>query len=185
MNWTDEANWTPDARAILAEWTGRGGVVAATGHRPPGLGLSYSRADLVRLYEFARPRLRALRPEWVVAGGAHGWDEAVGWAAVKEGTPLLVAVPFAGQAARWPDEAKRRYEHLLSRAARVVTVCPGGYAAGKLFARNHFMVRLAANGVVLACYDEGRAGGTAECVAHARQLGVRVENAWGGWSAAG
>lgn len=185
INWTDESNWTPEAKALLAEFAGREGVVAATGHRPPRLGLSYSRADLVRLCDFAKPHLLAIKPSAVVSGGAQGWDTAVGWAAVQLKLPLLVAEAFPSQSHGWPADARRRYDALLARATRVVQVCPEspkGSLNAKYIGRDHFMVRLAANGAIIALWDGGQSGGTAATVSYARRLGVPVTNLWRYWT---
>lgn len=179
-----DPDWTPAAQDCLGLFRGRQDVVAATGHRPKDLGLSYSKADLERLAKFAKSVLAELKPGMVVVGGAQGWDTAVAFGALWLDIPFLLAVPFRGQESQWPAVARRRYEYLKDRAATVVEVYPPGFSAPKLLGRNRFMTELARSGQVLALYDERKqTGGTAHCVRYARSAGMNVVNAWDRWAA--
>lgn len=182
VNWTDESNWTVDAREALAELASREGIVSATGHRPTDMGLSYSKEDLEKLARFARDRFATLEPKEIISGVAQGWDTAAAFASLWMKCPLTLAVPFVEQASKWPSDARRRYDYLLERANRVVEICPPGYDPGKLHARNEWMVKAAANGCVAALYSGKSTGGTASCVRYARRMGVRVVNFWDDWT---
>lgn len=114
-------------------------VVAATGHRPPKLG-GYGPIVHKRLVALAREYLREVRPDYAIQGMALGWDQAFGWACVKEGVPFTAAVPFAGQDSTWPDEARALYSDLLRDAAHVEYICSPGYAPWKMQKRNEWMV---------------------------------------------
>ncbi len=98
-----------------------GRVVAGTGHRPHGLG-GYGGEAFRRLVVLARRALAEHRPDWVVSGMALGWDQALAEAALDLGLPLVAALPFEGQAARWPEVSQQRYRRILARADRVVVV---------------------------------------------------------------
>ena len=69
---------------------------------------------------------------------------------------LEAAVPFPGQAERWPREAREKYARLLSECDEI-TVLSEGYAPGCMMKRNRYMVDH--SDIVLTCYD-GKSGGT-------------------------
>lgn len=157
-------------------------IVAGTGHRPDKLRIAgrsaYHPAVHARLVDLARAALRHHAPCTVISGMAQGWDTALAEAALELGIRLEAYVPFDGQDARWPAPARRRHAWLLGRAARVVTVSDGGYDLAAMRLRNVAMVE--ACGLVLALWN-GRAGGTAHAVAHARSVGRPVRNLWRSW----
>lgn len=153
-----------------------GCVVAGTGHRPPRLGLGYNNKSRRYLVDFVRPRLAALKPTLIVSGGAQGFDQALGWAAIELGLPLLVAVPFEGQESKWPTDAQHIYRDLLRRAEHVVTICDGPYHPKKFHERDHFMVECA--DIVCALFDGARSGGTWETVSYAQSRIIQVLNWW-------
>ena len=155
-------------------------ILAATGHRPHALG-GYGPEVHARLLRLARSTLEtAPTPDAVISGMALGWDTAWAVAALDLGIPLIAAVPFDGQERRWPEQARRQHRSILSRAARVHIVAPGGYAAWKLERRNAWMVDHADRIVALW---SGAPGGTARCVAYARRTGKPVDNIWERWRA--
>lgn len=158
-------------------------VVAATGHRPPRLGLAYTPEHNRLLTMFAVAGLKRLTAEGdklvAISGVAQGWDQAFAHASLLLNIPLVCAVPFDGQEAKWPDDAKRRYQAILSKATRVVTVCPGRYSAKKFIERDHWMADRA--DLMLALWDGEKAGGTWETIRYAESVGVEVANAWGNW----
>lgn len=154
-------------------------IVAATGHRPDKLG-GYGRKIRVALTELARSHLQQIRPTEVIVGMALGWDQAVAMAALLEGIPFVAAVPFAEQANRWPDGARRRWEALIDRASRVEIISEfAGTRA--LHLRNKWMVDRAAK--MLALWDGYIGGGTANCMAYVQQRRVPFVNAWDAWAA--
>lgn len=157
-------------------------IVAGTGHRPPRLGLGYAKDDRAKLAAFAKARLLAMGGVTrVISGGAQGWDQALAHAAAVLKIPFVVAVPFAGQESKWPLDAREYFGRLLARAAEVVIVSEGGYAAAKFIKRDHWMVDRA--DALLALWDGEPAGGTYATVKYAGEQGKRVDNVWPAWLA--
>ena len=153
-------------------------ILAATGHRSGTLG-GYGAELQTRLVCLARAYLQtAGNPRAVISGMALGWDTAWALAALDLGIPLIAAVPFDGQERRWPNEARRQYQSILSRASRVRVVSPGPYASWKFERRDHWMVDHA--DWIVALWN-GSASGTARCVAYARQTGKPLDNIWPRW----
>jgi uncharacterized phage-like protein YoqJ len=171
-------------------------VLVATGHRPPRLGLDYTPTSNERLTRFARQWLEKFPVAGfavveVVSGLAQGWDQAVAHAAIQLGMPLVAAIPFEGQEARWPEPARRRYEAIRRRATHEHVVCPGKYSPRAFILRDRWMVDLAvqrmndggeALAVVLACFDGQDEGGTAATVSYARRRGAEIVNTWPSWA---
>lgn len=154
-------------------------VIAATGHRPNKLG-GYSDTIAEKLMRLAWSALLSERPEGVISGMALGWDTAVARAAIKLDIPLIAAVPFEGQERQWPALAQYDYRKLLTRAARVAIISPGGYSARAMQQRNEWMVN--ESDKLLALWD-GSSGGTANCIAYAIKKSREVINLWDEWSA--
>jgi uncharacterized phage-like protein YoqJ len=154
-------------------------ILAGTGHRPPRLGLAYTPEDQGKLRRFIEPHLKRLKPEQVISGGAQGFDQALALAAWVVGIPYVVAVPFVGQDAKWPDDSKELYRHILDHAQRVVVVCDGDYANWKFAARDRWMVDEAEG--LIALYDGSGKSGTAITVGYAQEQGKPVENLWESW----
>lgn len=149
-------------------------IVAGTGHRPDKLG-GYTREAKDKLIKLAQDYLKEAKPDKVISGMALGWDNALGWAAVRLGIPLIAAVPFKGQERMWPQESKDNFEALLYCAEEVVYVSEGGYAPWKMQVRNKWMVDNC--DVVLAIWN-GTDGGTANCVKYAESVGKPIVNLW-------
>lgn len=158
-------------------------VYAATGHRPPRLGLDYSDGARQKLTAFAEKVLRKLSPApaAVITGGAQGWDQAVALACMNLGVPFWVAVPFAGQESKWPLAARLFYHALLEKAARVHVVCEGGYSASKFVTRDHWMVDHA-DTIIALMDDKPEKSGTRHTVEYAISLAKPVINCWPDWS---
>lgn len=148
--------------------------LAATGHRPDKLGGYGAHVD-DRLRKLAFDFLAVEMPDEAISGMALGWDMAFAEAALLLGIPLVAAVPFAGQESKWPAASQARYRSILERAARVVTVCDGGYSPVKMTARNEWMVDTC--DMVVALWN-GSPGGTGNCVAYARRQNRPVINLW-------
>lgn len=86
---------------------------------------------------------------------------------------LVAAVPFRGQAARFPAAERRRYEHILESADEVV-VLSEHYSHKCYSRRNDWLVENSS--VVVAWYDGNPAGGTHYTVTRARRTGRRIIN---------
>lgn len=137
-------------------------VLAFTGHRP----------DKVQQFEQniredILASMMLMQPAAVVSGMAQGVDTWAAEAALVLGVPLVAAIPFKGQEKLWPASARKLYEAILARAERTFVVCEGGYHATKMQARNEWMVD---HCDLLLAYWNGSAGGTANCVRHARKM---------------
>lgn len=149
--------------------------VAGTGHRPDKLG-GYSQHAHWRLTSFAMEEIAILHYTYpidsIISGMALGWDQALAEAAVELGIPLIAALPFADQCVKWPEESRKQWERLVSRAAQVHEVCPAGYAPWKMQRRNEWMVDQLeqVDDVLLALWD-GTPGGTGNCVDYALRKG--------------
>ena len=149
-------------------------IVAGTGHRPDKLG-GYSDDAFNKLERIAYNWLHTNRPERVISGGALGWDQALAQAALYDGIPLTLALPFPKFWIKWPKKSQDYLELLVSQADKVVYVCEEGYAAWKMQARNKWMVDNCQS--VLALWN-GTDGGTANCVRYAEQTGRPIINLW-------
>ena len=82
---------------------------------------------------------------------------------------LEMAIPFEGQAGRWPESYRARWQRCVE-SADVVTVLSHEYTKSCLFARNRCLVTQA--DLLLACYD-GKEGGTKHTVEYAQCSGYR------------
>lgn len=150
-------------------------IIAATGHRPDKLG-GYGPSAFSNLVDLARQYLIAQKPEGVIVGMALGWDLAFAQGAVGLGIPVHGAVPFKGQASKWPEYQQDIYQRLVSQCASVTVVSEGGFSAEAMQARNRWMVDRAHR--ICALYS-GEAGGTRNCVKYAEQLQRPIDNLWG------
>ena len=84
---------------------------------------------------------------------------------------LEAAVPYQGQADRWPETDRRRWELLLSQC-NFETVVQHHYSAGCLSRRNRYMADKSA--LLLAVYDGRPHGGAAYTLQYARNHGLRT-----------
>ena len=107
----------------------------------------------------------------MISGMALGWDTAWAIAALQCGISLHAAVPFQGQERKWPEAAQQRYRDILTRAAEVTVVTPGGYSTAAMHRRNEWMVD---NCDGLVALWNGSPGGTSACVNYA----ARVKRPW-------
>lgn len=153
-------------------------ILAATGHRPPKLG-GYGEQTFCKLVVFARTYLEAAKPDEVISGMAIGWDTAWAQAAVDLTIPFTAAVPFRGQARIWPPSTQDKYFALLKKAKHVEVISAQPNDAA-FQARNEWMVD---NCHKLVALWDGTSGGTANCVAYARQVQRETENLWPQWIA--
>lgn len=152
-------------------------IIAATGHRPDNLGGHSPRLDSdlrrLALWYFADKR-----PDAVISGMALGWDMAVAEAALELKIPLVAAIPFPLQAAKWSEQDQRRHTGLVSLATHVETVRPY-FTPSVLQKRNEWMVDHASR--LVALWD-GTPSGTGNCVRYG--LGkIPMDNLWPVWQA--
>lgn len=142
--------------------------VAFTGHRPDKLGgYVIPNPTYHKVVTQIHDQLVRLKPTQVISGMALGVDQWAAEIALDLDIPLLAAIPFKGQEATWPDDSKKKYHALLSKAAKVVAVCEPGYAAWKMFKRNEWMVD---NCDLLIAVWDWSPGGTAGCIKYAQKV---------------
>ncbi|MFC5849156.1 SLOG family protein [Deinococcus petrolearius] len=175
------------------------GISKGSGQNMLGLLLMKVRQDLLMqndfplvqdpeqvLIELAVKYLRRLRdgnPSLIVISGmALGWDTALALAARQEQIPYVAALPFPGQASRWPEASQQCWRELVRDAALVVAVGSDNLADADIRSamqwRNEFMVDQC--DLMLACYD-GSFGGTHNCVQDAEAQNRTVINTYGDW----
>lgn len=148
-------------------------IISHTGHRPnklPG-GYDYAHPFYIALRTKLKELYLELKPDKAISGVAVGFDTIAAETCLEVNIPLIAAVPFVGQENIWKEEAKKRYKEILSKAEKVHIVCPGGYAAWKMQARNEFMNKNA--DVIIALWD-GTTGGTYNCVENAKSLNKKI-----------
>lgn len=105
-------------------------------------------------------------------------DQALAWAAWAQQIPFAAIIPCAGQESRWPREAQGRYRELRSYASWEI-VLASAYSSSCMQYRNCWMVDHATH--VLALWNGGYEGGTANCVRYAQQVGRPWRNCWDRW----
>ena len=151
-----------------------------TGHRSAKLPWGYNedapacRELKQRIYDTAEAVYSAGFHTFI-CGMAEGCDlyfcEAV--LALRDEHPEIrieAAVPFPGQADRWPADQRRRYERLLEACDKRTLIRPE-YTAGCMMERNRYMVDHA--DLIIACYD-GKSGGTLNTLRYALEKGVQI-----------
>ena len=110
-----------------------------------------------------------------VSGGAQGMDTMAAETVLElqkefPNITLEILIPYEGQADRWPQESKMRWQACI-RNADMVTIISHEYTKNCFFLRNRYLVQQA--DLLLACYD-GQEGGTKMTVEYARQIGCPV-----------
>lgn len=84
---------------------------------------------------------------------------------------LEAAIPFTGQADRWPEADRRRRQTLLDQCD-LETVVQHTYSPGCMNRRNRYMVDRSS--LLIAIYDGIPQGGTLNTLAYAMRKGVRT-----------
>lgn len=139
--------------------------VAFTGHRPSKIGgFKLPNPTYNYICQQIEKNLLQLKPEKVISGMALGIDQWAANIAIKLGIPFIAAVPFEGQEKAWPSESQKTFFKLLDKAAEVIIVSEGGYAAYKMQIRNEWMVTHCDK--LIAVWDQ-TPGGTGNCVKYA------------------
>ena len=83
---------------------------------------------------------------------------------------LEAAVPFEGQADKWPRAQRERYQRLICECDSVKLI-QKDYSPGCMMKRNRYMVDHAQ--LIIACYD-GKSGGTLNTLRYALEKDVRI-----------
>lgn len=154
-------------------------IITVTGHRPDKLGgYDNCRAE-GRLYAFAMEALIKYAPDCVITGMALGFDIAIAAACTTLKIPFVAAIPFYGQACKWPIYAQERYLFYVDKATVVHVVnSSDDWMPGYFQDRNKWMIDRCY--LVLALWNGSR-GGTANCIKYAESKGVQVNNLWKDW----
>jgi uncharacterized phage-like protein YoqJ len=147
--------------------------LGVTGHRPPKLG-GYRvpnpvyDAVCLGIEEF----LTRLQPSRVLTGMALGVDQWTAEICLRLGMSYEAVLPFHGFSSKWPDQSKRQFEYLCSRAIQVhVVTNTNEYRPGLLMRRNEWVVR---NSDAMLAVSTGSEGGTASTLRYAGNVGKRV-----------
>lgn len=156
-------------------------ILAGTGHRPDRLGGYDNERAAKNLLTLCRIALENLKPDEVISGMAQGFDTALAISAIKLRIPFTAAVPFRGQEDTWPQLAQENYHWVLKQAKVVIYVSQGGYSAGKMHARNAWMVRRCDK--LLALYNGSSLGGTSNCIMYAERVDKEIIHLWQDWLA--
>jgi len=121
-----------------------------------------------------------------MCGGAIGVDQLFGREVIRirnekaensimpgaDDLHLVIARPFPGQDAKWPETSKKFYRWLCEKADRVFDVSVGSFTKAKMITRDKKMVDLC--GTVIAVWDGRREGGTWETMQYANKKGKKI-----------
>ena len=159
-------------------------ICAFTGHRPEKLPWGIHEQDprcdaLKRQIALAAEQAAQAGTEVFACGMARGCDfyfaEAVlSLKTVRPEIRLEAWLPCEGQAARWPQQDRIRYEELLARCDRVILV-EKRYSEGCMLRRNRAMLDQADR--LISVYSGG-GGGTGQAVAYAKARGLFIDALW-------
>ncbi len=112
-----------------------------------------------------------------ICGGARGFDtiaaqEVLESRRIHTDIQLVIAVPCASQADRWPLKDRKIYREILGHADKVI-ILSESYYSGCMQNRNRFMVD---NASVCFCYMTRFEGGTWFTVRYALHQGLMLKN---------
>ena len=156
-------------------------ICAFTGHRPKSFPWKYDETapDCVALKKALAAQIKALADRGVtdflsgMAQGADLWSSQI-VLDLKKKNPVLklhCVLPHEGQADKWGDSARKKYNTILEQADSVDYVSCA-YYDGCMIDRNHRLVESA--GLLLAIYNGVRRSGTGATVNYARKLGREI-----------
>lgn len=156
-------------------------IIAVTGHRFPRLKLDYSENSEKILTDFCVSCLtnHVNNCGEIITGMAGGFDMCMAKASLLLGIPFTAALAFDGQADTWPDDARSRWQGLLSKANEVIVASDGKAENYKYLLRDEMMVNMGDH--VIALWDGDKKGGTAYTVKYALKEGLPVTNYWDKW----
>lgn len=153
-----------------------------TGHRPEKLPWGDNEED-ARCVELKERLLAAVVAAYeqgyrhFLCGMARGCDFWFCEAVLElrrrhEEVSLEAVIPYAGQADRWGEEDRARYQRLLS-GCDYKTTLQEAYSTGCMHRRNRYLVDHA---VRLIAVHDGLAGGTQQTMAYAMRRGLEIVN---------
>ena len=143
-------------------------TVAFSGHRPPKLGLTYSKtgpADLHIISDMVELLISNEATD-IISGMALGVDQLAVRAANQLGLPYAAYIPFPDQDSRWPAAGRAEYKTMLEQAASIDYIAKE-YSPQAFQDRNEAMVN---DSDLLIAYWDGSFGGTKNCIDYAREI---------------
>ncbi len=162
--------------------TKKGIIIAGTGHRPKYCPCKYNEKhpwlkDLKsRLYADLDVGWNSQQIEYVISGGAIGWDMWLAETAIEVGIPVHMYLPFRDQGSTWPTETQNRFKDLLSKASEVKYISET-YSNKAFFKRDEAMID--ACDIVFALLNPvAEEGGTYYTVQYAQKQNKEIENYW-------
>jgi uncharacterized phage-like protein YoqJ len=101
-------------------------IYAGTGHRPQFLPCKFDEEHhwLQRCITYLDIWLcdNIDEIEYIITGGAIGWDTWLAERCINLNIPFDVYVPFKEQGKNWPHAAQARYEEMLSHAKQIIFI---------------------------------------------------------------
>lgn len=143
-------------------------IISGTGHRE----LPFNEPFLIDITKRALLRAEA---NLILSGMAQGFDTILAEAALELGIPYKAICPFRGQGDNWPEEAKKRYQKLLTSAIEVVYTSEY-YFKECFFVRDRYLVDN--SDLLFAMYDGRVKGGTFYTVKYAKGKEHPMVNLW-------
>lgn len=149
-------------------------TISFTGYRPSKIGgYALPNPTYIKICQETEKLLLELKPDAAYNGAAQGFDQYSANVCIKLGIPIIFCIPFIGQELAWPEQGQRIYHKLLSKAAEVMVVSEGGYAAYKMQIRNQYLVDNC--DILIACIQPTETnGGTYNCVKYAESIGRKI-----------
>lgn len=156
--------------------------IAGTGHRPAKCPCKYDenhkwlREMKGRLYADLDVGWNSQQIDFIINGGAIGFDTWFAEIALEIGIPVHTYVPFKGQESKWPKQAQDRYFRILEKSAKVIYVCES-YSNKAFYLRDKAMID---NCDMVFCLLDplNKESGTFTTVDYAKSKGIEVENYW-------
>lgn len=144
-------------------------ILGITGHRlDPHLGgYKTPNQKYNAVYDIVKSKIQEINPSCILSGMANGSDQIAVEIALILSIPFWAIVPCDNQDLLWPKEAKRNYQKLLSKAAKVVNVSPGPYNPSKMHVRDKWIVEN--SNELLAVWNGQTFGGTYSTVRSAEK----------------
>lgn len=154
-------------------------LCAFTGHRPRRLPWGGREDDprcraLKVLLSQSVDQAAALGCEAFICGMALGCDTWFAEAVLEKGLKLIAMLPCPGQADRWSEKDRVRYDGILARCSEIC-VLESAYSDGCMLRRNRAMIDKA--DVLISVYD-GCGGGTGNAVRYAKERGIEILPIW-------